>query len=86
MKNISKLVLSTAVILLSAGVVNAACELSEDGKTSPFDGKSLSGVQVDKASLVNLNKEHPGLNAIEKSFKGELQTCTNCTGKFIVCK
>jgi hypothetical protein len=63
----------------------AACEVVDGGKKSPFDGKSIAGLSVEKKSLSTLNKEFPDLNIIEKSFKGETQTCTSCSDKYITC-
>lgn len=62
----------------------AACEVVDGGKKTPFDGK-VGGMSVEKKSLSILNKEFPDLNIIEKSFKGEVQTCTSCTDKYITC-
>lgn len=63
----------------------AGCEVVEGGKKTPFDGKSVSGLSIEKKSLSTLNKEFPDLNIIEKSFKGEAQTCTSCSDKYITC-
>lgn len=63
----------------------AACEVVDGGKKSPFDGKTVGGLSVEKKSLSILNKEFPDLNIIEKSFKGDVQTCTSCTDKYITC-
>lgn len=64
----------------------AACQLVSGGAKTPFDGKSLDGVQVEKKSLVSLGKEFPGLGVVEKAFKGEVQTCTSCTDKYVTCE
>jgi hypothetical protein len=62
----------------------AACELVDGSAKKPFDG-DLSGASVEKKSLSALHKEFPALNIVEKSFKGEVQTCTSCSGKFVTC-
>jgi hypothetical protein len=63
----------------------AACEVVDGGKKTPFNGKDVGGMSIEKKSLSVLNKEFPDLNIIEKSFKGEVQTCTSCTDKYITC-
>lgn len=63
----------------------AACEVVDGGKKSPFDGKNVGTLSVEKKSLSTLNKEFPDLNIVEKSFKGEVQTCTTCSDKYITC-
>lgn len=62
------------------------CEIVRDGVRTPFDGSGLSGLQVEKKSLVLANREFPSLNIVEKAFKGELQTCTVCTFAYISCR
>jgi len=62
----------------------AACEVIDGTKRRPFDG-SLSGLEIEKKSLTRLNNEFPNLNIIERTFKGELQTCSACTEKYIAC-
>jgi hypothetical protein len=78
------------ILLLLTGFssppVLAACQVVEGAKRAPFDGKSLDRISVEKKSLTLLNEEYPNLNAIEMTFKGELQTCTSCTEKHIECK
>lgn len=81
MKKITLLILSVVV----TSSLYAACEVVDGGKKTPFDGKGVSGLSVEKKSLSILNKEFPDLNIIEKSFKGEVQTCTTCTDKYITC-
>jgi hypothetical protein len=63
----------------------AACEVVDGGKKSPFDGKTVGSMSVEKKSLSIMNKEFPDLNIVEKSFKGEVQTCTSCSDKYITC-
>lgn len=63
----------------------AACEVVDGGKKTPFDGKNIAGMSIEKKSLSALNKEFPDLSIIEKSFKGEVQTCTICSDKYITC-
>lgn len=70
--------------MMSASVC-AGCEIVDGGKKIPFDGSSLDHLLIEKRSLTILNKEYPGLNVIEKTFKGEIQTCSNCTDKHVVC-
>ncbi len=65
--------------------VYAECTIVDGDRRIPFDGKDLSDLVIEKKSLIELNKEFPDLNVIEKVFKGELQTCTNCTEKYITC-
>jgi hypothetical protein len=75
------------VLLAMAYCTNlmAACEVVEGGKKTPFDGKSIAGLSIEKKSISTLNKAFPDLNIIEKSFKGEAQTCTSCSDKYITC-
>lgn len=82
------LLVTVSLIALSALAqpAFAACEKVEGGAKSAFDGSSIAGFQVEKASLVPLNKEFPALNVVEKAFKGEVSTCTSCTDKYITCK
>jgi hypothetical protein len=54
----------------------AHCEIVNGSARTPFDGKTLTGLLIEKKSLVLLNSEYPNLNAVEATFKGELQTCT----------
>lgn len=63
----------------------AACEVVEGGAKKPFDGKTVGSLSVEKKSLSIMNKEFPDLNIVEKSFKGEVQTCTSCSDKYITC-
>jgi len=63
----------------------AGCDVVDAGKRTPFDGKSLHGLFVEKKSLIELNDEYPDLNVIERTFKGEVQTCTDCTERHVVC-
>ncbi len=64
----------------------AICEVIDGNTRTPFDGKTLSGLSIEKKSLSTLNREYPQLNALEKAFTGEVQTCTNCSEKYISCK
>lgn len=82
---ITALVLMTAAFLLTAGHASAACEVVKDGAKSAFDGSNLAGLQVEKKSLVSLNKEFPALNVVEKAFKGEVSTCTSCASGYVTC-
>lgn len=61
-----------------------ACEMVDGSAKKPFDG-NLDGASVEKKSLSALNKEFPALNIVEKSFKGEVQTCSSCSGKYVTC-
>ena len=75
-----------ALILgLSSITAGAVCEIVDGKKRLPFDGKSLDRILIDKRSLTTLNLEFPHLNAIERTFTGELQTCSVCIEKHIVC-
>ena len=78
------LVFALVAVAFSTNLM-AACEVVDGGKKTPFDGKSIAGLSVEKKSLSALNKEFPDLNIIEKSFKGEAQTCTSCSDKYITC-
>lgn len=78
------LVFALLALTFSANLM-AACEVVDGGKKSPFDGKLTAGLSIEKKSLSALNKEFPDLNIIEKSFKGEAQTCTSCSDKYITC-
>jgi len=81
------ILVSVALLALSASSsAFAACEKVDGGAKSAFDGSSIAGYQVEKASLVALNKEFSALNVVEKAFKGEVQTCTSCSDKYITCK
>ncbi len=79
-----KISLVLVIIAFSSNLM-AACEVVDGGKKSPFDGKTVGSLQVEKKSLSTMNKEFPDLNIIEKSFKGEVQTCTSCSDKYITC-
>jgi hypothetical protein len=80
----------TCILILVMGVSSpplfATCKVVEGDKATLFDGKSLDRLSVQKKSLTLLNEEFPALNAIEMTFKGELQTCTSCSEKHIECK
>ncbi len=80
-----KIIIVSMMALTFATNLMAACEVVEGGKKTPFDGKNIAGMSIEKKSLSTMNKEFPDLNIIEKSFKGEVQTCTNCTDKYITC-
>lgn len=81
------MVLTVAVLsMFVTAHASAACEVVKDGGAkSAFDGSSLSGLQVEKKSLVPLNKTFPALNVVEKAFKGEVQTCTTCASGYVTC-
>jgi hypothetical protein len=79
-----KILFIVATIALSANLM-AGCEVVDGGKKSPFDGKTVGGNSVEKKSLSEINKQFPDLNVIEKAFKGEVQTCTACSDKYITC-
>jgi hypothetical protein len=77
-------------LILSLGLVLSAsaycdCQVVDGTKKTPFDGKSLSGLAIEKKSLVTLNKAYPALNVVEEAFTGELRTCSNCTEKYVTC-
>ncbi len=79
-----------AIILLlssltSAQAFGAECYLIDGDKKTPYNGETLNRDQVEKKSLTILNTKYPAVNAIEKTFKGEIQTCSNCSGRHIVC-
>jgi hypothetical protein len=77
-------IISIQCVMLAS--VWGSCEIvSPSGEKHPFDGKSLLGLQVEKKSLTTLSKAYPELNVIEKTFKGEVQTCANCSDKYITC-
>jgi hypothetical protein len=81
------LILPTLVVQLTLAVAaRADCQIvTSDGKKNPFDGNSLAGLQVEKKSLLILNRTYPNLNAVEKVFKGEVNACTGCTDKYVSC-
>ena len=72
----------------SGAAVAEGCEIVRGGTATAYDGrvKALEELQVEKKSLIPLNMQFPELKVIEKAFKGELQTCTNCVDKYIACK
>ena len=74
-----------SALMFVGAEASAACEVVKDGAKTAFDGANLSGLQVEKKSLVPLNKEFPALNVVEKAFKGEVQTCTTCSSGYIAC-
>lgn len=76
-----KKILALGMLTLSLNSF-AACELVDGAAKKPFDG-NLNGATVEKKSLSSIHKEFPALNIVEKSFKGEVQTCTNCSGKYV---
>jgi hypothetical protein len=76
--------LFTIAILTISSHAYAACEVVDGGNKKPFDG-NLSGLTVEKKSLSLLNKEYPSLNVVEKTFKGEVQTCSSCSEKYVTC-
>jgi hypothetical protein len=67
-------------------IAMAKCNIIEDGKKTPFDGQSLENLPIEKKSLMELNKTYSKLNVIEKTFKGEILTCTNCPERYIACE
>lgn len=80
-----KIILYTMIIATACSKLMAACEVVEGGKKTAFDGKNIASLSVEKKSLSTLNKEFPDLNIIEKSFKGDVPTCTTCSDKYITC-
>ena len=83
----NKIVTVLAFVMASglAQTASAACTVVKGGAKSPFDGKSLSGLEIEKKSLIKLNNEFKGLDAMTKSFKGEVNTCTTCTDNYVTC-
>jgi hypothetical protein len=79
-----KIFFGLLVLAFSANLM-AACEVVDGGKKTPFDGTTIGGMSIEKKSLSIMNKEFPALNIVEKSFKGEVPTCTSCTDKYITC-
>jgi hypothetical protein len=71
-------------VLWSVGAA-ADCEVVSSGKRVPYDGQNLEKYSIEKKSLMKLDKAYPHLNVIEKTFKGEGVTCSNCSDNFIVC-
>lgn len=80
--------MAAAFFLLGSlsSVAWGACEIVDGEKRQPFEGKTLERLLIEKKSLTTLNSEFPHLNAIEKTFKGEVQTCSTCSERHIVCK
>jgi hypothetical protein len=78
--------MKTLVVVLVAVLSaesQAHCEIVQGSARIPFDGKTLIGLLIEKKSLVLLNSEFPNLNAIEATFKGELQTCPICSERYV---
>jgi hypothetical protein len=77
-----------ALILISYAFTAGAavCEFHDGDEISNFAGASLDGIQVEKKSMILLNNQFPILNVIEKAFKGDIQTCSSCSGRFVSCK
>jgi hypothetical protein len=73
------------IFILFSAKATSACVVVTNGTKVPFDGRSVEGLQVEKKSMVLLNKEFPSLNVVEKTFKGEVQTCSLCTDKYVLC-
>jgi hypothetical protein len=73
------------LMVVISGGASAACEIVDGVKRIPFDGKTLDSLVIEKKSLIILNRQFPNLNVIETMFKGQLQTCTSCTEKYITC-
>jgi hypothetical protein len=76
------------LLLLAVSTSTAAvadCEVVDGDKKLPFDGTSLNGLLVEKKSLVLMNALFPHLNVIERIFKGEILTCTNCSERYVRC-
>jgi hypothetical protein len=79
--------LSAVTLMLAVQPAFSACEITQGGKASSFDGKSIpSGVQVEKKSLVQLSKEHGNLKVMEQMYSGAITVCTDCKDNFIACK
>jgi hypothetical protein len=84
--NFTLIALVAQLIVSVSASAWADCQIvTSDGKKTPFDGKSLGGLQVEKKSLLILNKTYPNLNAVELVFTGEVNACTNCTEKYVTC-
>lgn len=66
-------------------IARAGCEIVDGDKKMPFDGSSLNHLLVEKRSLVILNALFPRLNVIERTFKGEVLTCTSCSEPHVRC-
>ena len=64
----------------------ASCDVVDGATKVPFAGKSLSQLLVEKRSLTLLNKAFPDLNVIERTFKGEIRTCSICSEKYVLCR
>jgi hypothetical protein len=81
-------IVSTGVLVVFGAMMSGAsahCEIVDGAKKVPFAGKSLDGLAVEKRSLVRLNKAFPHLNVVERTYKGEVQTCSNCDGRYVIC-
>jgi hypothetical protein len=77
--------LSFILSIVPLAFAYAGCEVVDGDKKTPFDGSSLNHALVEKKSLVALNALFPNLNVIERTFKGEILTCTDCTERHITC-
>ncbi len=80
-----KKIIATLIAMTAALNIMAACEVVDGGTKTPFDGKAIGSLSVEKKSLSELNKQFPDLKVIENSFKGEVVTCSVCSGKYISC-
>jgi hypothetical protein len=74
------------VLTVSASAnIQAGCDIIDGNKKTPFNGKELKDLAIEKKSLVFLNDEFPNLHIIELAFKGEILTCSICSEKHISC-
>lgn len=80
-----KKILLVLVIVTFSSSLLATCEVVSGGNKTPFNGKDIGSNSVEKKSLAIINKDYPDLNIIEKSFKGEVQTCSSCSDNYIIC-
>ena len=67
-----KKILLIATVIYSSTLF-ATCEVVDGGKKTPFDGKNVGGMSVEKKSLSILNKEFPDLNKFNSKLKRKIR-------------
>ena len=82
---ISSILLLSAPCIFTCAVANADCQMVVDGKKTPFDGSVPPSMMVEKKSMLKLDKQFPDANVVERIFKGEIVTCSDCSDQYIVC-
>lgn len=80
-----KKILLAFLVLTVSSLSYGKCYEVDGSKKSEFNGKNLSGFQIEKKSLNKLESAFPDLKAKEKMFSGEITVCTDCSSKHIIC-